>query len=509
MRGLKNRGDLTALVEAFEKQEIPAATLLHEVLGENKDSQEYKDAFQKAFEDYLSEVTTRTELVSRLLVLSHPGFGYLRRIDALIGEFERMFIEREELIRLIVLSIFAKRHIFLIGKPGVGKTDITETISGIFSDAKFWSILMTRDTKVDQLFGRITYDGDNKAVYDTVDTVLDSHFVLVDEQFKGPGETLNSLLQVMASGVFSQRGRQSKAETVSFFGCSNEIPLDESIAPFKDRYLFWYEVERIQGKENFIKLVSDQFKVDKAINDQLELADIDIVFDAGQSVEVPEEVYLKIYDLKEYLILMDNEVSDRKFRWAVSALKVAAAINGRAYVNISDLFLMEHATWHSYTERRNARLAVSEVLFGTTKQLDRQIMHSEEEYDKIMRLMKLECAGYLNYTTRIEGRNKAQIFDNGREQLLAVLDQMSGLYKVAESTDNWRRRNLMIGEQIRENVLVYGAEDRVFTTQMSQKVINFKAIVSRRVQEIADWLEKNPDLFAYEENVVQRRSSVA
>ena len=49
---------------------------------------------------------------------------YKQLIAQVIKELEHKAIEREELVRILVLAIFSRTNVFLIGPPGVGKTYI-------------------------------------------------------------------------------------------------------------------------------------------------------------------------------------------------------------------------------------------------------------------------------------------------------------------------------------------------------------------------------------------------
>ena len=60
----------------------------------------------------------------------------IEKTVSLINEIDKKVIEREELVRLMVLSIFSKSHIFLIGPPGVGKTYIINIVIRAIKDAK-------------------------------------------------------------------------------------------------------------------------------------------------------------------------------------------------------------------------------------------------------------------------------------------------------------------------------------------------------------------------------------
>jgi len=46
---------------------------------------------------------------------------YKQLVAQVIKELENKAIEREELIRILILAMFSRTNVFLIGPPGVGK----------------------------------------------------------------------------------------------------------------------------------------------------------------------------------------------------------------------------------------------------------------------------------------------------------------------------------------------------------------------------------------------------
>src|SRR2546430_10645586 len=65
------------------------------------------------------------------------------------NEMLTMFLEREEAVRLALISLLAKQHAVYIGPPGTGKTAMMEELAVRFCDPagnglRFFSHLMTK-----------------------------------------------------------------------------------------------------------------------------------------------------------------------------------------------------------------------------------------------------------------------------------------------------------------------------------------------------------------------------
>ena len=66
---------------------------------------------------------------------------YKQLIAQVIKELEHKAIKREELVRILVLAIFSRTNVFLIGPPGVGKTYILNILINSIPGAKSFEYL--------------------------------------------------------------------------------------------------------------------------------------------------------------------------------------------------------------------------------------------------------------------------------------------------------------------------------------------------------------------------------
>jgi len=62
----------------------------------------------------------------------------LQKIPLLAEEMNNKQLERREEINMMILTLFAKKHIFFLGAPGVGKTDILNIFSSCIQEGKIY-----------------------------------------------------------------------------------------------------------------------------------------------------------------------------------------------------------------------------------------------------------------------------------------------------------------------------------------------------------------------------------
>src|SRR5688572_21974842 len=74
----------------------------------------------------------------------------LRAYQQIEAELSRTFLERDETIRAIMLTVLARQHAILLGPPGTAKSDminsLSDRIAGPSGSAHFFVYLMTKQT---------------------------------------------------------------------------------------------------------------------------------------------------------------------------------------------------------------------------------------------------------------------------------------------------------------------------------------------------------------------------
>ena len=67
-------------------------------------------------------------------------FEISERISQIIKNVCRDLYDREDVVRVVVLSILAGQNVFLYGPPGTGKSMISRKVSGIFESSNYYEV---------------------------------------------------------------------------------------------------------------------------------------------------------------------------------------------------------------------------------------------------------------------------------------------------------------------------------------------------------------------------------
>jgi len=394
-----------------------------------------------------------------------------------ISELNGKVLDRDELTRIVVLAFLSSKHMFLIGKPGVGKTFIISKLKYVLQEEKVFEHLLMSDTKKEELFGYDHLDVDGKLVHELERTVLDSAVVILDEMFKAKAELLNGLL-----GVFSQsrnyflRGvGEMKLRLISAFAMSNEFPKDEALDPFDDRLHFRYEVLRLSDDVNFKKLVTGDYDKSNDFSIQFTYDEIVSLRKEYEKVYIDENILNFFVVLKNSIITNELNVSDRKLDDAMDIFRASAYLNGREYIDYSDMFLLMHLGWRNFTERRKLQQLIMDTFFQKKEEIQKNLILLKEKYQKIRSYTTSNVDPFLEDKLYFDFEENEDILKYNKyvEFYIDVLNLLEELKKELEVESNNYSFTVEVEEMIEQNIFVVDYKNSSFTDEYLEEYFDF------------------------------------
>ena len=91
-------------------------------------------------------------------------------------EISKVIIGQDEVVKLLLISLFSQGHSLLIGVPGLAKTLLINTIASAL-DLKFNRIQFTPDLMPSDILGT--------SVYDLKKSEFEKYLVLVNKEYSG------------------------------------------------------------------------------------------------------------------------------------------------------------------------------------------------------------------------------------------------------------------------------------------------------------------------------------
>ena len=279
----------------------------------------------------------------------------LRKINEIKKALNNYYVSRESTVDMMILAILSRKNAFLIGEPGLGKTDILKAFSTSVEDFVFFEYQISFETKRDDLLSVNSNDGIG---------IDNCHIALLDEFFKGNSSTLNSLLSIMQEKVVYVPKRK-KIPILTIFATSNEKPDSiegKSMLALYDRFLLREEVMPLRTREEFIKLM----RIDKPFEPgtRLTIKELDEDYGEIDKIKIPDEILAFLFDIKNEIRAFQVKVSDRRFWNLKTILKSSAFLRGDDTVRVEDIKNIESSLWTCSSDVNSVEKVIKKIFRG-------------------------------------------------------------------------------------------------------------------------------------------------
>lgn len=301
-----------------------------------------------------------------------------QKVEGLVKGLTEGLYERDEVVKLALLSAVAGESIFLLGPPGVGKSLIARRLKYAFSDSQEFEYLMTRFSTPEEVFGPVSIQKlkeEDKYERQTQEYMPGANIVFLDEIWKASSSIQNALLTIINEKVYRNGEQEIEVDLRALITASNELPPGgENFGPLYDRLLIRYNLEGIKEKRSFLKMITGTQEIyEDAVEESFKITSEE--WNSWQkeinSIEITEEVLNVIQivreKIEEYNEKQSNErlqikVFDRRWKKVIRLLRTSAFLNERPKVDLMDCFLMIHCLWNQPEQITEVQEMVSETI---------------------------------------------------------------------------------------------------------------------------------------------------
>jgi len=268
---------------------------------------------------------------------------------------DQNFLDKQEIIRLLTVSVIAGEHMILVGPPGTAKSALIRLFAQLI-DARYFEYLLTRFTEPNELFGPVDMAAFRQGEYRRrVDGMLpEAEIVFMDEVFKANSAILNSLLTLLNERRYTNGPNVISCPLLSVFGASNEVPNDDNLQALFDRFLLRVRSNNLdsyhfhnlvnRGIANEMRQITGQ---GAAIQKLLSSKELHMIHRGYDNLMNFSEEFLTTYKGLIFQIRSEGiSVSDRRVVKLTKLFAASALFDGRSQVCEADFFVLKH-TWNS------------------------------------------------------------------------------------------------------------------------------------------------------------------
>lgn len=278
----------------------------------------------------------------------HAVATTLREIE---GQLNTYFLERREVLRAAILAILSKEHLFVLGAPGSGKSELIRALVNAITGARYFETSLSKTRPPERVLGPLDIKEfrENGNYYTKIKGfLLDVEFAFLDEIGKMSPILGHDLLAAVNERIRQEvnGGRSTHPIPLSSaFAASNEVITGESddAAALWDRLLFRVVADYLQEKSNFAKLlVSGEPPATSTIewDDLQKVIDVDV-----PAITLGTDAIETIVRLRSSLGAEHIYVSDRRWKKSMKALKAQAFLEGRDEILDEDLSVLRWTLW--------------------------------------------------------------------------------------------------------------------------------------------------------------------
>lgn len=263
-------------------------------------------------------------------------------------EIAKIYIGKEDKIKLIIMSVFAGGHVLLDDLPGSGKTVLIKTISRALG-CDFQRVQFTPDLLPSDIVGMTIFDRNTNQLKQVKGPVF-TNILLADEINRAIPRTQAALLEAMEEQQVTI-DNTTYALPKPFFVMATENPVERE-STFKlpaaqmDRFFVRLTLGFPAKEEEVLMLTN--------LGDEIDFSVVEAITNPEELMQIRAEIQDIIVsdNVKNYIVDLVNATRENEFlrmggsprasRCLYQGAKALAAINGRDYVipeDVAEIFI--------------------------------------------------------------------------------------------------------------------------------------------------------------------------
>ncbi len=187
-----------------------------------------------------------------LAELQQEADAIRKRINRFRQSLGRFFVDKQDIIDLMVVAAIAQEPLLIVGQPGTAKSDLVLKFKDALGlgEGDYFEYMLTRFTEPSEIIGAIDIKElrDGRYIRRKAGKLPTARLVFLDEIFKSNSAILNILLTIINEKKFYQDGAPEPVPLRILFAATNEVPEQGELAALKDRFVLKIQSQSVQEK---------------------------------------------------------------------------------------------------------------------------------------------------------------------------------------------------------------------------------------------------------------------
>ena len=265
-------------------------------------------------------------------------------------EIGKVIIGQDEVVKLVLISIFSNGHCLLVGVPGLAKTLLVQTVAQVL-DLDFNRIQFTPDLMPSDIIGSEILGEDRSFKF--IPGPVFSNIILADEINRTPPKTQAALLEAMQEKAVTAAGVTHKLAQ-PFFVLATQNPIEqEGTYPLPeaqlDRFMFKVTLDYPSFAEEILVVKNTTGTITSEVNKQLSAEQIIYFQQLVRNIPVTDHVLeyaVKLvaktrpdgeFAAPQVKRLLNWGAGPRASQFLILGAKCHAVINGKYSPDIEDV----------------------------------------------------------------------------------------------------------------------------------------------------------------------------
>ncbi|MCB9642604.1 MAG: AAA family ATPase [Myxococcales bacterium] len=173
-----------------------------------------------------------------------------KRINQVRHHLAQYFVNKDDLVDLMVICTLAQEPLLLVGKPGTAKSDLIVKFAQAIGleGEEYFEYMLTKFTEPSEIIGPIDINQLKEGRYlrRAAGKLPQCRVAFLDEIFKSNSAILNTLLTIINERKYYQDGKPISIDLAMLFGATNEIPEFSELGALRDRFTLKIESESVR-----------------------------------------------------------------------------------------------------------------------------------------------------------------------------------------------------------------------------------------------------------------------